>query len=725
MPEEKPVPGWRKRFLANRMTFESILFEKELLVPGRENFKAGLAGALAMALFAALLPAQWVLRQGYFFSAADAAGFRTVFAWLEHFRVDGVWSLFKPLPAGFGAPMLPPLYYLTYVPVLKFITGSLNWALVLVNTFYISGLTLAVFTAIRKNRGNKPGWLGAGFALAMPFVLETARHPDHRLAAMALAAAVYACYINSEDFQYPVWNLWFGVFFGLGFFADTMFWVYMLPLAPFLLSGLTNNLAAGSILKGLAPSAALALPWYAFAVVPWTFKYFSGTAAAGGFRPGVWSYLVNLSSAAGLPLFLLGSAALLWMYFSVFMPYASRKIVAAWFWVPFAAVYFGPGAGPDYMYPAILPLAVAAAVLSTWRASIYLMFFCAFFMLADQSGLVGPVFMGRARVAGASKPSGAEYAAELMAALKPGAAGARCCKVALAGEDENFDHVRLNFYSAAAGRAELKFYVFQPGTMGLADFVVRKTPAPGRPEAGQTGAIPDQEDALTREISRPWFGKVFSRTTSFYLPDGAKLVLYAKNPSAGASFPERKYKIKNMDLGGLFMEEGSLTLSGFDPAGKVYAKAELFSPYATLAGFDIYGLNLEITDFSGLSDTGSVSDLKITGAGAVRVVSARTTNFSLERYLSGLYAGFEKLGVKLDGTARIRGVRKGREVRCELSLDARPPELALRLDDLTCGIYGLPGVMSGLFRFKYDLSALPFDVRFNRIKLKDQMLEVS
>ena len=214
MPEEKAVPGWRKRFLANRMTFESILFEKELLVPGKENFKVGLAAALAMALCAALLPAQWVLRQGYFFSAADAAGFRTVFAWLEHFGTDGVWSLFKPLPDAFGAPPVPPLYYLTYVPVLKYITGSLNWALILVNTFYISGLTLAVFTAIRKNRGNKPGWLGAGFALAMPFVLETARHPDHRLTAMALAAAVYACYINSEEFQYPAWNLWSAVLGG-------------------------------------------------------------------------------------------------------------------------------------------------------------------------------------------------------------------------------------------------------------------------------------------------------------------------------------------------------------------------------------------------------------------------------------------------------------------------------------------------------------------------------
>ena len=32
MSEQKQLFGWRKRFIANRMSFESILFEKELVV---------------------------------------------------------------------------------------------------------------------------------------------------------------------------------------------------------------------------------------------------------------------------------------------------------------------------------------------------------------------------------------------------------------------------------------------------------------------------------------------------------------------------------------------------------------------------------------------------------------------------------------------------------------------------------------------------------------------
>ena len=255
MAEQKEISGWRKRFLSNRMSFESILFEKELVVQQRESYGAGIAVALVIGLSASLLTAQWVLRQGYLFTAADSVGFRMAFTCLEHFKSGGVWNLFKPLSSGFGSPVVPPLYYLTYVPVLKYITGNLNWAMIIVNTFYLTGLALAVFIAIKKNRNNKSGWLGACFAMALPFVLETARHPDHRLATMALVAATYAAYINSEEFEYPFWNTWCGLFFGLGFFADHMFWVYMMPLFPFMASGLMGQLSCGSIFKGLVPGA--------------------------------------------------------------------------------------------------------------------------------------------------------------------------------------------------------------------------------------------------------------------------------------------------------------------------------------------------------------------------------------------------------------------------------------------------------------------------------------
>ena len=717
MAEQKEVSGWRKRFLANRMSFESILFEKELVVRERESFGAGLAGAIAIGLFASLLTAQWALRQGYLFPAADSAGFQMVFTCFGHFKSGGVWNIFTPLSSGLDSPLIPPLYYLTYVPVLKFITGNFNLAMILVNSFYLTGLSLAVFIAVKKNRNNKSGWLGACFAMAMPFVLEAARHPDHRLASMTLAAAAYAAYINSEEFEHPSWNFWCGLFFGLGFFSDTMFWIYVLPLVPFMVSGLTGQLSSGSLFKGLLPGVVLALPWYAFASVSWALGYFSGSAATDVARPGLWLYLASLSGAAGLPFFLLGVVALLWMYFSVFMPYSSRKIVAAWLWVPFVIVYFLFQGRPEYMYPALLPMAVAVSVMTPGRVRKYLTGLALFVLLVNQSGFVGPVFLGGARLAGLPRPAGPQSRMpELMADLKARAAGQKTSTVALVGSDENFNPLSLNYFSEEGGKSAVKFSVYLPDTLGLADFVVYKTGAFGVAGAG----VPD---ALTREISRPWFAKVFSRAAEFNLADTSRLVVYAKHPVPDPPFREGRYSVKKMNLGGIFMEEGSLKLSGFDPARGVYGKAEFFSPYATLEGLDIYGLTIEITGFSGLSDTGAISDIRATGAGVVRIVSAKITDYSIERYLSGKYGGLEKFEVKLDKTVQIRSERKGVGAYWQLSLAARPPELELQLEDFTCGGYTVPQFLLG--KFKYDLSGLPYEIQFNRVEFKDQMLEIS
>ncbi|MEK7722108.1 MAG: hypothetical protein AAB359_06930, partial [Elusimicrobiota bacterium] len=55
---EKLSP-WRKKFLTTRLTFESLLFERELMQPQREKLSTGLLGLGGIWLFHALLLAQW------------------------------------------------------------------------------------------------------------------------------------------------------------------------------------------------------------------------------------------------------------------------------------------------------------------------------------------------------------------------------------------------------------------------------------------------------------------------------------------------------------------------------------------------------------------------------------------------------------------------------------------------------------------------------------------
>jgi len=173
------------------------------------------------------------------------------------------------------------------------------------------------------------------------------------------------------------------------------------------------------------------------------------------------------------------------------------------------------------------------------------------------------------------------------------------------------------------------------------------------------------------------------------------------------------------------METGSLALYGFDPARGVYAKAKLFSPFSVIDGFEIYGLNLEITDFSAFAKIGRPSEIRITGAGSVRIVSARISSYSFERCLGARYPALENPEVRVDRTIRFFGARGGREVYGELSLVTRPPVLNFSLDNFSYGGYTLPRFMLGVFRFNYTFSGLPCDILFNRIQLSNQMLEIS
>ena len=184
MADENDLPGWRKKFLANRMTFESILFERETVGAQKEKMSTGLLVLAGIWVFYSLLLAQWVLRRGYFFVQADAESFTGLLRYAAYLKSQGVLALIKPELAGMS--LNPPFYFLAYVPVLSYLTSDLNLALIIVNSFFMLVLALSVFAAVRKTRPNRSGWLGAAFALSLPFVLETARRPAPEMALMAL-----------------------------------------------------------------------------------------------------------------------------------------------------------------------------------------------------------------------------------------------------------------------------------------------------------------------------------------------------------------------------------------------------------------------------------------------------------------------------------------------------------------------------------------------------------
>lgn len=705
---DNELSPWRRKFLASRMAIESILFEREVGLAKKETLTKGLLVLGGIWLFFALLLAQWAVRRGYFFGQADAESFGAVLRYAAYMKAQGFWALLKPEFA--DLTLNPPLYYLAYVPVLSYLTTDLNLALILVNSFFLLALALAVFLAVRENRPNSAGWFGAAFAMALPFVLETARRPSPELALMALAAAMYACYIRSDDFMLPKWSFAFALCLSLGFYSHRAFWLYALPLAPFILSGLSNPNARDELFKGFLPGLVLNLPWYLFAAA----AVAAGVVPLWGDYHGFWHYVKLGASSAGLPLFLLGGTALAWMYYSVFMPYANKKVVAAWFWVPCALLTFGlRGSRPELLYPALLPFAIAAAIMTPHNARKYLLGAVLLLGAVSQSGLVRPFPAGRYPVAGLPLPAAADYRAGELMALVDANLPADGGFVGVYG-DLNLNAASLRF-AASRSAAPVKF-ADSPACPGCAFMLIRKTPRFGEPEGASQKAF-----AALRDTE--WFAAVYERREDLALADTSKAEIYVKVPSTMKFLEDGEHTLRGLRLGPLTLEEATLKVSGFDPATGVYARASLFAPAAELLGGDVYGLEL---DLEGLAAAGpSLRPFAPAGLTGAVIRSARITEYALERFLADRFPFVQDLEVSLEEGLQVSGTARGRKLDAAFALNVKDGGvLEVRPVAFALGPVTMHHLLLKLFTFRLDFSGNPYGIRVAGLRVNRKMLEL-
>lgn len=709
MADETEMPQWRKKFIATRMTFESILFERELMNPQREKLSAGLLGLGGIWLFNCLLLAQWVFRRGYFLSRADSEGFTAVLRYSAYLKSQGFLALIKPELS--DLTLNPPLYYLSYVPVLKYLTSDLNLALVLVNSFFLLVLALAIFVAVRKSRPNRAGWLGAAFALALPFVIETSRSPSPELALLALVAAMYACYIRSDDFENPKWAFAFAVCLGLGFFAHRFFWLYTLPLVPFILTGLASPMSRDDLFKGFFPGAVINLPWYLFALAVLA----SGLVPLWGAYGGFWHYLKLGAVSAGLPLFILGAAGLGWMYFSVFMPYDKKKMIAAWFWVPYLVLTcVVRGSRPELLGPALLPFAVALPVMTPHQARKYLLVFVLALGALNQSGLLRTVSAGAYPLAGLPLPPSADYRAAELTGLISAGIPASGGLVAVYGGDVDFNSASFRFITLKTG-APVKF-ADNPACPACASVLLHKTTRFG------DNPFADKEPFSVLK-GEAWFPATFVKKAEFVMADASRVEVYAKIPAAVKFFVEGEYQVKELRFGPLSIPGATLKLANFDEKSGAYASAELFAPAAEIFGGDVYGLTLDI---SGLSAAGGGTDPFVpSGFSSVRVRSAKISAYAVEQYLARRYPFLSEIKVDLKNnlgiSAMVRGSRLDGEFALSISgggaLEVRPVSFSL-------GPVKVSEFLLHLFTFRLDFSDNPYGLKIKGLRIASQLLEI-
>lgn len=683
MAEDTELSPWRKKFLATRMTYESLFFERELIAPTPGKRSTGLLILLAIFLFHALLLTQAVLRGGGNFPGPDAAALETAHAYSQAVDSGSFAQVFKPELSG-ASGFRPPLYFLSFYPALKLFPSNPPLALAAVNSFYLLLLMLFMYFAVRKGRNAPSAWFAASMAAAFPFVISAGRHASPDLALLAFTAGAYACYINSEDFERRGWSFLFGAVFSLGLLTDIRFAICTLPMAIFALNAFLNPRTRRNITPFYVLLLLLPAPWYlrnfAFSFLGDLFvsNDFSAAAGIGALNP--LNLLRDLPLALDcmhLPLFFIGVAALLWLWLSVFMVYEEKEVVLAWFLFPYCVFSLFSRAGDGNLYPALLPFALAAGIMTPNKVRKVFLGLTLLLPVLYQSGFVpgmaASVLGKRTGLFGLDLVRGRDL--KLREALQAvyAAGGGRQLRVQLVGEDAYFNPESLKLLARKLGSSGLSFVRYPKEYMGLADFVIYKSA--GFSTHYESGPLAE----YSAEISAPggWFSSVFSPVASFDAADTSKLTVYAKAGARPAVLEPGNYSFERLSFGGFAVEDAIVDVGPYSAAAGAYEFYEIFIPHFQFHGADLYSLRFRFEGLSLLPLAGDFKEVRLTGCDTVRILSLKMREETLGAFLKASSPFFQNLTVKLHDELSIRGTY--REISVDLGFAVKPTGAGFKL----------------------------------------------
>ncbi len=712
--EQEHEVTFKNKFYAARMAFESILFEKELSGPKKEDWKKGPLGLAVLILISSLFLWQWKARQGDLFTAEEAARVTVVQKYMASYEAEGPAALLGTGAVKGGAAQ-PPLYYLSYLPVLKFATSDIGTAVFLVNAFYLSLLLAFVYYALRRHRNTVSSLTAAAAAASFPFVLECARSLSPQIATLAFTAGFWCFYLNSDDFEKPKPLFWMGLMFSLGVLTDVFYWVYILPLLPMMVAVASGHLNRSEMLKGLLPGIVAGVPWYLMNAVSFYNAWLSRSMAGADLSrwDKFWWLLKASAGEMHLLFFVLGAAAMLWMYYSVFMPYQGKEKIGLWFAVPYLFFTLLGLREVEYMYPALLPFAIALGVMVPSKLRYPAGALAAVLMLINGSGLVGVKYFPGVRLAplfgGTVVVSGGDFSEKFLSAVRPAAEGRSSAVVCLVGGGEYLNPDTIRVMLSRRGFPGVKVVDSGADLASLCD-ALALTPS----------ASPEAASASARILAASWLETAFQRAGAISLPTG-DTELYHKRRVLPFDQGSGSFTYSSLSIGGLTLRDVTIKVRGFDAASGRYPKADISSAYASYGEMDIHGFSATAANFSYAIEDGRPV---IIAASPVRLTGGKITDFSVARFLEKNGFPVKDLEVRFADGMTISGTMGGKPVEAELDVALKGRKLVVTPRTVRYGETDFEPKYIPLLKYSLDLDDLPLDIRLDSLTIRASMAEI-
>ncbi len=701
--------SWKKKFVASKAALEQILFEKDL---GKKEEKKNYRGIIGLFLIIlsglAVLYYNWTMSGGVMsqnsLSKLDIA---------ERFMVSlsGGFSDFFFKARLFELNFDLPFYYLSYFPVLKYITSDRALSVFIINSFYYCIFVCSLYFSVNIRGNFKSALMAALIGAFMPFWFYIIPEFSISSATCALTALTYLFFIKSENMENPVWVFPMALTFAVGLITDKMYIFYVLPLIHWLNWGFAG-LYQGKIFKAMLVAIVIGIPFYIKILVKFFFFFaFKGSQLFEHFNFNLLWYLHAFADASNLIFFIVGLIAIIWMKFALFELYEKRTIIWKWFISSYIVLWLFPVKDASYVYPALAPLAIASGIMIPDLFRKYFAIAIISIALINQSGFIPeisiPFFKGKALFLGMKTPAAKkEKIADVLKIVKENIPQENAT-IAVFGSSPYINSTTLSLLSGKYGISSSSFKNYPENLAIFCDIAVLKG-----------------KDTLSK--MPPYFKDFFREVISFNDKD---ISVYVKNiPSENFIAYEGKSYFSQLDLLGLSLKDIKLSLKNYDASKNSYSFAELSLPYANVSQMDFYNLKLVFRDLC-IASYGQ-KDI-VCGFSSVEIKSLKTTDFSVSRFVEERLKNLMSLEIKSEnfgkaGFFTIYGRFKKREVVIPVFVYYRGNSIYLKVFNMEyAGLRIVPNFLSKFLTFEITSQDILVPIKFKKIHFSNAMIEIS
>lgn len=699
MPEENKqtfFENLKKRFLANRIAVESVLFENENKYKPSEKIDYRYWLYFFLIIFTYIsLNFIYFSRNGDILSFNDLKSLEYVKTYITS-SISSIISYSDITSINFDMP----LYYLLYIPVIKLFGPS--YSIFFVNSILVLILSISIYLILIETRNKNTAITGVLTMLSMPFIFEITRNFSPVLMTMTVVSWSYYLYIKTNNFEKTSYIPALIIIFSLGFITDKFYILYVLPILGFI-NFLITSVYAYLLIWITVPCIVISLIFYLRFLTLLIFKYIIGGMHFSGF----WNlgfYLKSIINSTGMIYFIILLLFFIWLCFARYMIYNNKKTLIKWLLYPLIIFSFIPFINEQNIYPAIIPLVAGGVIMIPLIVRKYYIYLTTLIIITEGIFTFNPLTIDGYKLFGVKNTYAEKKSINaIMLSLKEesdidntisNATDKNDNRIKLAGVYTENQYINFYTFNSVKRNYKLDNLIFidlNPKISSFLDYIIVNK---------------NNINLIDKSI--------------FYEVSNIKELYLMKKKSINFNAEENilsEYIVPHIKIGELTLDNNIVSINNYDKERGAADYAIIKSNYANFKGIDIYGLKLKINDFQFSRN----SPYFITGFSSAEILDSKISDFSLTRFVEDKFN--DKLSIEfIDDLIKLNSQIMGAELTVYGNIDIKDSDIKFKVNYFKYGIITMPKFICNFLNFKLNSNQYSIPLKINRIKINQGII---